>query len=106
MTEISLRYDQSLSQQVHEERQGVSKRGTPEGLFYLSASEGDFNLYKNLLQSRTLSTIPFISPVSYSGLVAYRYKTLSTEKKNGQKVFTVSFKPRQLSNATMEGQLK
>lgn len=105
MAEISLRYDQSLTQQVHEERMGVSKRGDPEGLFYLSATEGNFNLYNNLLYSRKLSSIPFISPVSYSGILAYRFKTLNTEKQNGHKQYTIGFRPRQLSNATVEGEL-
>jgi len=105
MAEISLRYDQSPTQQVHEERMGVSKRGDPEGLFYLSATEGNFNLYNNLLYSRKLSSIPFISPVSYSGILAYRFKTLNTEKQNGHKQYTIGFRPRQLSNATVEGEL-
>lgn len=105
MAEISLHYDQSAAQQVHEERLGVSKRGNPESLFYLSTTEGDFNLYNNLIQSRVLSTIPFISPVSYSGLLAYRFKTISTSQQKGHKVYTIGFRPRQLSNATMEGQV-
>ncbi|HEY4148427.1 MAG TPA: DUF5686 and carboxypeptidase regulatory-like domain-containing protein [Chitinophagaceae bacterium] len=105
MAEISLRYDVSATGQTHEERLGVSKRGDPEGLFYLSATEGDFNLYNNLVYSRTLSPMPFISPVSYSGLLAYRFKTLSTVQRNGHKQYSISFRPRQLSNATMEGEL-
>jgi len=105
MAEISLRYDQSASQQVHEERLGVSKRGNPDNLFYLSATEGDFNLYNNLVSSRKLATIPFISPVSYSGLPAYRFRTIRTEQQHGHKLFTIGFRPRQVSNATMEGEL-
>lgn len=105
MAEISLRYDQSASGQVHEERLGVSKRGNPDNLFYLSATEADFSLYNNLLSSRGLTTIPFISPVSYSGLLAYRFKTLNTEQRNGHKLYTIGFRPRQVSNATMDGQL-
>jgi hypothetical protein len=105
LAEISLRFDQSLTQQVHEERLGVSKRGSPESLFYLSATEGDFNLYNNLIISRKLATIPFISPVSYSGMLAYRFRTIKTEQQNGHKIFTIGFRPRQLSNATVEGQL-
>lgn len=105
LAEVSLRYDQSATGKVHEERMGVSRRGNPDGLFYLSATEGDFNLYNNLIVSRVLSVIPFISPVSYSGLLAYRYKTVSTVARNGHKVYTISFRPGALSNATLEGQL-
>lgn len=105
MAEISLRYDRSATGQEREERLGVSKRGDYESLFYVSATEGDFNLYNNLVKSRTLSIIPFISPVSYSGLLAYRYRTISTVQRGNHKIYTIGFKPTQLSNATMEGQM-
>ena len=106
MTEISVRYDQSTTQQVHEQRTGVSKRGNPEALFYLSATEGDFSLYNDLIRSRTLSPTAFVSPVSYSGLLAYKFKTLAIDQSKKRKIYTISFKPRSLSNATVEGQLE
>ena len=106
MTEISVRYDQSATQQVHEQRTGVSKRGNPEALFYLSATEGDFSLYNDLIRSRTLSPTAFVSPVSYSGLLAYKFKTLNIDQTKKHKIYTISFKPRSLSNATVEGQLE
>lgn len=105
MAEISMRYDYASPRQVKEERLGVSKRGNVQDLFYLSATEGDFSLYNNLVKVPSLSTIPFISPVSYSGLLAYRFKTLKTEQRGNRKVYTISIRPRQLSNATVEGQV-
>jgi hypothetical protein len=105
MAEISLRYDHASLQQTKEERLGVSKRGNAQDLFYLSATEGDFSLYNNLIKIPSLSTIPFISPVSYSGLLAYRFKTLKIEQRGNQKIYTISIRPRQLSNATVEGEV-
>jgi len=105
MAEISLRYDHENDNNVKEERVGVTKRGNPEALFYLSLTEGDFNLYNNLLKSRVLSEVPFLSPVSYSGLAAYRYKMINIKQENGKKIYTISVKPRQLSNVTVEGEL-
>lgn len=105
MAEISLQYDRASAQQVKEKRVGVSRRGNAESLFYLSATEGDFSLYNNLLKLPSVSEIPFISPVSYSGLLAYRFKTLKTEQKGNQKIYTISIRPRQLSNATVEGEV-
>lgn len=105
MAEISLKYDKGSSGQIKEERLGVSKHGNPESLFYLSATEGDFSLYNNLLNIRSIAAIPFISPISYSGLIAYRYRTIRITQENGRKVYVIGFKPRQVSNATMEGQL-
>jgi len=105
MAEISLRYDHENDNHVKEERTGVKKRGNPEALFYLSLTEGDFNLYNNLIRSRVLSQVPFLSPISYSGLAAYRYKVTNIKHEGGKKVYTISVKPRQLSNVTVEGEL-
>src|SRR6185369_11113355 len=105
MAEISLHYDHENDSRVKEERTGVVKRGNPEGLFYLSLTEGNFNLYNNLLTSRVLSEVPFLSPVSYSGFAAYRYKVINIKHQDGRKIYTISVKPRQLSNVTVEGEL-
>lgn len=105
MTEISIRYDYESPQRYREERTGVKKRGSAEDLFYLSATEGNFDFYNNLVKVPLLSGTPFLSPVSYSGLVGYRYKTLKTEEKNGHKIYTIGVKPAKLSNATVEGEL-
>jgi hypothetical protein len=105
MAEISLTYDHASESKIKEERTGVVKRGNPESLFYLSLTEGDFNLYNNLLKAPALSEVPFLSPVSYSGLAAYKYKMLGIKQVNGKKIYTISMRPRQLSNVTVEGEL-
>ena len=105
LSEISLRLDKSESGQMKEERIGVKKNGSTEALFYPSTTEADFNIYNNLLKSPALSTIPFLSPISYSGLVAYRFKTLKIDRIGKRKIYTISVQPRLLSNATVEGEL-
>jgi len=104
--EIALRLDRESARRTKEERTGVTKKGNAGGLFYLSTTEGDFNFYNNLVNIPSLSSTPFLSPISYSGLLAYRFKTLNTEIINGQKVYTIGVIPRQLSNATVEGEIK
>jgi hypothetical protein len=105
MAEISLQYDHESDDKVKEERTGVVKRGNPESLFYLSLTEGNFNLYNNLIKARTLSQVPFLSPVSYNGLVAYKYKVTHIKQEGNRKIYTISVKPRQLSNVTVEGEI-
>ena len=105
MAEISLRYDQGDGDKVREERLGVKKNGNTESLFYLTATDGDFNIYNNLLKAPTISRIPFISPISYSGLAAYKFKTVKIDRTGPKRVYTISVKPRMLSNATIEGEL-
>ena len=104
MAEIVLQLDKA-PQGIKEERQGVTKRGNTDGLFYLSTTQGDFNLYNNLVKTPAISETPFLSPISYSGLIAYRFRILRTEHQAGRKLYVISVKPRQVSNATMEGEI-
>lgn len=104
MAEIVLQLDQA-PQGIKEERQGVTKRGNTDGLFYLSTTQGDFNFYNNLVKTPAISETPFLSPISYSGLLAYRFRVIRTERRAGQKLYVISVKPRQVSNATVEGEI-
>ena len=105
MTEVSLKLDYASEQKIKEERTGIKKTGNSEDLFYLSATEGFFNFYNNLVRVPGLSTAQFLSPVSYSGLLGYRFKTMSIEKRGAYKWYTISVKPRLMSNATVEGEI-
>jgi hypothetical protein len=105
LTEVSLRLDRSAGGQIKEERVGVKKMGNTESLFYLSTTEGDFYMFNNMIQAPPVSKIPFVSPLSYSGLMAYRFKTLKIDRTIKPKVYTIAIRPRQLSNATIEGEI-
>lgn len=105
LTEVSLHLDKSGDGKIKEQRIGVNKKGPTESLFYLTATDGDFYLYNNLIQTPPVSKIPFVSPLSYSGLVAYKFKTIKIDRTQKPKVYTIAIKPRQLSNATIEGEI-
>jgi hypothetical protein len=104
LAEIVLQLDYA-AKKIKEERTGITKKGNTQSLFFLSNTEGDFSFYNNLVNVPSISQTPFLSPLSYSGLLAYRFKTLKTEIINGKKIYTISVKPRQLSNATVEGEI-
>jgi hypothetical protein len=105
MTEVYLQVDQGEGRQIKEERLGVKQQGSRAGLFYLTTTDGRFNLYENLIQAPALASIPFVSPISHSGLLAYRFKTLKIDRTQRPRVYTISVRPRALSNATVEGEL-
>ncbi len=105
MTEVALRYDYESPERTKEERIGVTRGKKADGLFYLSTTDGDFNFYNNLVKVPAVSEVPILSPVSYSGLLAYKFKTLAIKNEGGRKIFIISVKPRQLSNATVEGKI-
>lgn len=106
LTEIALHVDKSAGGQIKEERVGVSRRGKSENLFYLTVTDGDFYLYGNLINTPPVSKIPFISPLSNAGLVAYKFKTLKIDRTIKPKVYTIAIRPKQLSNAVIEGEIK
>ena len=81
MAEVSIHLDWESENRIKEERLGVKKNGEADNLFYLSATTGSFNFYNNLIKVPSISETPFLSPVSYSGLLAYKFKMLKIEKK-------------------------
>ena len=74
LAEIVLQLDYA-AKKIKEERTGITKKGNTQSLFFLSNTEGDFSFYNNLVNVPSISQTPFLSPLSYSGLLAYRFKT-------------------------------
>lgn len=105
MAEIVLQMDVDEKKRIKEERLAVKKNGNAKGLFYQSATEGSFNFYDNLVKVPAISPTPFVSPVSYSGLVAYKFKTVKVQRFGKHRIYTFSVKPLQVTNATVEGEL-
>ncbi len=114
MSEVYLQLDYSYPNKIKEKRLGVNKRadesvirnGDDNNLFYLSTTEGDFSLYHNLIRVPALSETPMLSPISYSGLVAYKYKTKNIFKKDNYTLYTIQFMPTKLGNALIEGEVQ
>jgi len=90
---------------IKEERLGVKIIGDKSSLFYLSHTEGDFNFYKNLIKVPALSESPFLSPISNSGLIAYKFKSIKVYEENGQKLYKIKVSPGILGNALFSGEI-
>ncbi|ANH84020.1 hypothetical protein A8C56_17010 [Niabella ginsenosidivorans] len=105
MAELSVKLDHESDSRFKEERLGVVKRGNVGRLFYLTTTDGSFNLYDNLMKVPAVSVTPFLSPISYSGLIAYRFKTLKTESYGNHKKYTIAVIPGKLSNAAISGHI-
>lgn len=104
MAEIMLKMDYENGK-LKEERIGITKRGNVGNLFYQSLTDGRFSLYDNLINVPKVAAIPLVSPVSYSGLIAYKFKTISIVKKGNHNQITIRFRPGTISNATLTGEL-
>lgn len=104
ITEILLKVDRDESR-IKEERLGVKVTGENKKLFYQTTTDGDFNFYNNLISVPSISPTPFVSPVSNTGLLSYKFKTLRIERRGREKLYTISVRPKALTNATVEGEL-
>ncbi|HVF80720.1 MAG TPA: DUF5686 family protein [Flavisolibacter sp.] len=105
LTEIFLKVDKDGDNRIKEERLGVKVSGNPRRLFYLTTTDGNFNFYNNLITIPSISPTPFVSPVSGTGLIAYKFKTLRIERRGKEKLYTISVRPKALTNATVEGEI-
>ncbi|MEO6548327.1 MAG: DUF5686 and carboxypeptidase regulatory-like domain-containing protein [Ferruginibacter sp.] len=106
MAEVYLKVDYNYPGKIKEERTAVKIRGNSEGLFYLTTTDGDFNFYKNLVELPALSAMPMLSPVSTTGLVAYKYKTLRIRKEKNRTIYTIKVTPTKLGNALVSGEME
>ena len=105
MAEIFMDLDYSYPDKVKETRTGVKRRGNTQALFYQSTTEGNFSLYQNLIKVDALSSLPFLSPISYSGLVAYKFKTVKVDKRSRCTIYSIRFTPIKAGNALVEGEV-
>jgi hypothetical protein len=103
--EILLKVDRDAADRIKEERLGVKISGEDKRLFYTTTTDGNFNFYNNLVQVPKLAPTPFVSPVSSTGLLSYKFKTLHIERRGKEKLYTISVRPRALTNATVEGEI-
>ena len=104
--EIAMQRDASTDGKIKETRNGVQKVGSKVGLFYLSTTEGDFNLYQNLLDLPALCPLPLMSPLSTSALLAYRFKFLGAyQHPQYGRVLRIGMNGRQTANATLSGEI-
>ncbi|GAA4732381.1 hypothetical protein GCM10023229_07850 [Flavisolibacter ginsenosidimutans] len=105
LSEILLKVDKDEAGHIKEERLGVKRSGEDKKLFYQSTTDGDFNFYNNLISVPSISSTPFVSPVSNTGLLSYKFKTLHIERHGREKLYTLSVTPKALTNATLEGEI-
>ncbi len=107
--EIVMQRDATTDGKIKEIRDGVTKIGARDnlvGLYYLTTTDGDFNLYQNLIQAPALSSMPVMSPLSSSAILAYRFRYLgSYQDSTYGRILRIGVNSRQTANATFTGEL-
>jgi hypothetical protein len=101
--EVHLTVRKSFPDKLKEIRDGMNIKGNKKDFYFLSFTEGDYNFYDNLIRIPSLSEATFLSPISRSGLLAYRYKYIGMEWIEGKWMYHIYFRPSKASNALLEG---
>ena len=57
-----------------EEKNAAKKLGYQQSLFYVSTTDANFDLNKNLIKVKKLGDNAYVSPISNTAFVSYRYK--------------------------------
>jgi hypothetical protein len=105
MAEVISKIDYAGNGKIKEQREAVLGNTGVTGLFFPAVTEENFSLYNDLVKLPALSPTPFLSPVSKAGLMAYKFKTLKVSRTGKHRIYTISVKPLQVTNATVEGEL-
>lgn len=77
--------------------------GDSNGFSWNKASDFNFNFYSNLVDPGMLSSREFVSPISETALLYYRYKLVGTFYEAGQLVNKIEVIPRRKGNPVFEG---
>ncbi len=106
MAEALIKKSYEFPNKIKEEKIGYREYGGTESLFYLSGTEGEFNFYNNAVYCPTLSDMPFLSPLSVSGLMMYKYKTIKVYNENGQHIYRIKIEPTAIANSVVSGEME
>ncbi|MEI7802111.1 MAG: DUF5686 and carboxypeptidase regulatory-like domain-containing protein [Bacteroidota bacterium] len=77
--------------------------GDNKAFSWNQASDFDFNFYKNLLDIGSLSDRGFVSPISESAMLYYKYKLIGTFYENNELVNKIQVIPRRKSDPVFSG---
>ena len=103
LVEIALFLNYQFPKKYKEERTAYKAYGDKEGLFVPLFGESDFNFYRNLVFSPTLTEVPIISPLNRTAVLSYKFKLLESKMEGDNLVHKIKVTPRKKGNATCRG---
>ena len=103
LSESESKYNYQKPDKVKEEMYSSKVSGDNKAFSYNQASDFDFNFYKNLLDIGSLSDRGFVSPISESALLYYKYKLIGTFFDNNEMVNKIQVIPRRKSDPVFSG---
>ena len=89
-----------------EEKLAAKKLGNQQTLFFTSTTDANFDFNQNIIISKKLGDNAYISPISNTAMLAYKYKLLGSRFEGDLKVYTIRVTPRKIGNALFTGEIE
>ena len=89
-----------------EEKLAAKKLGSQRSLFFTSTTDADFDFTQNLILAKRLGDNSYISPISSTAILGYKYKLIGSRFEDNKKVYTIRVVPRKSGNALFEGEIE
>jgi hypothetical protein len=89
-----------------EEKEAAKKLGSQRTLFFTSTTDANFDFNENLIYVKKLGDNQYISPISSTAMLAYKYKLVGSRFEGDQKIYTIKVTPRKMGNALFKGELE
>lgn len=89
-----------------QEKLAANKLGYQSSLFYTNTTDAEFDFNQNLIYVKKLGDNSYISPISNTALLAYKYKLLGSYFEGAQKVYKIKVTPRKMGNALFSGTIE
>ena len=103
LSESESEYNYQKPDKIREVMYSSKVSGDNKAFSYNQASDFDFNFYKNLLDIGSLSDRGFVSPISESALLYYRFKLVGTFYNNNELVNKILVTPRRKTDPVFSG---
>ena len=103
MHEVQMTLNFEYPNSFKELRSADKLYGDGAGLYVPRFVESDFNFYKNLIQVRSITETPLVSPLSRTSILAYKFKLIEAIPEDGTLIYKIKVTPRKSGNSTFKG---
>lgn len=103
LSESESQYNYKQTDRIREIMISSKVSGDNQAFSWNQASDFDFNFYRNLIDAGNLSDRGFVSPISESALIYYRYKLIGAYYEDGLLVNKIQVIPRRRNDPVFSG---
>lgn len=105
MIEVELERHYQPPNKIKEIRTAYSKRGKSDRLYFTTTAKSNFNFFSNILYVDDLNESPVTSPISWAGILSYKYRLVEQYVLEGIKYHKIEIDARSSATSTLSGYL-